>query len=162
MSEHAYRIGKSAVLMIASTLVAGTALVSILPDGPALADVQFLHALDDSPLELKPVKGEEFTDAVKSFHATGVNPYSGQAEALAKGKELYDENCSACHMPDATGKIGPSLVDEVYSSKRANTDIGMFEVIHSGASGAMRSFAQRGMTQDQMLQIIAYVRSLKK
>ena len=33
----------------------------------------------------------------------------------------------------------------------------MFEILYGGASGAMQSFARRGMTQDQMLKIIAYV-----
>jgi cytochrome c-L len=58
--------------------------------------------------------------------------------------------------------MGPSLVDDVFVNSRANTDIGMFEIIHSGASGAMRSFSQRGLTQDQILKIIAYIHSLKK
>ncbi|HMN37684.1 MAG TPA: hypothetical protein PKD49_08240 [Hyphomicrobium sp.] len=53
-------------------------------------------------------------------------------------------------------------VDDVFIYRRTNTDVGMFEVVHSGASGAMRSFAQRGMTQDQMLLVLAYVKSLKK
>jgi cytochrome c-L len=38
----------------------------------------------------------------------------------------------------------------------------MFEVIYGGASGVMPSWSKRGMTQDEMLEIIAYVRSLKK
>jgi cytochrome c-L len=58
--------------------------------------------------------------------------------------------------------MGPSLVDQVYSNKRANTDVGMFEIIHSGASGAMRSFAERGIKQDEILKIIAYIHTLKK
>jgi len=129
---------------------------------PALADVAFLNALDDSPLDLSPIKGEEITDAVKSFRKDGVDPYIGNAEAIAAGKALFDDNCQACHAADATGGMGPSLIDNVYSNTRANTDVGMFEVIHSGASGAMRSFSQRGVTQDQILKLIAYIHSLKK
>lgn len=136
--------------------------VTICFIAPALADVEFRHALDDSVLDVGPIKGEEFTDAVKAFHKTGENPYRGNAEAVAKGKERYDELCSACHNPDASGKMGPSLIDDVASSERANTDVGMFEVIHSGSSGAMRSFAQRGVTQDEILKIMSYVASLKK
>ena len=58
--------------------------------------------------------------------------------------------------------MGPSLVDDVYTNARANTDLGKFEIIHSGASGAMRSFSKRGITQDQILHLIAYINSLKK
>ena len=129
----------------------------------ATSGVEFRYALDDSALDItKPIKGEEFTDAVKSFHEAGINPYNGNAEAISFGKEKYDELCAACHMPDASGKIGPGLIDDVVSNKRANTDVGKFEVIYSGAAGAMRSFSERGVTQDQILKIIAYVNSLKK
>ena len=54
------------------------------------------------------------------------------------------------------------MVGTDWTYPRSATDVGMFEVIYGGASGAMQSFARRGMTQDQMLKIIAYVRSLAK
>lgn len=140
-----------------------TALMLSLTTTAALADVAFRYALDDSPLDVsKPIKGETFTDAVKAFHVTGVNAYNNDAAAIAKGKEIYDETCAACHNVDATGRMGPSLIDGVVSSSRANTDVGKFEIIHSGSSGAMRSFTDRGMTQDQILHVIAYINTLKK
>jgi len=128
---------------------------------PAIA-VEFRSALDDSAIDVAPIKGEEFTDAVKSFHETGENPYNGNADAIAAGKALYNENCQVCHKPDGSGGMGPSLIDDTVVNSRANTDVGMFEVIHSGAAGAMRPFSKRGMTQDQMLKIIAYIHTLKK
>lgn len=142
--------------MLAASLFAAAALA------PALADVEFRHALDDSPLDLAPISGETITDAVTSFRKDGKNPYNGNADAIAAGKELFDNDCQSCHASDGTGGMGPSLVDDVYVNERANTDVGMFEIIHSGASGAMRSFADRGVTQDQILKIIAYIHSLKK
>jgi cytochrome c-L len=129
---------------------------------PALAAIEFRHALDDSPLDLTPIEGEEITDAVKTFRETGADPYVGNAEAVAAGKALYEENCQACHMPDGSGGMGPSLIDEVILNERAGTDVGIFEIIHSGASGAMRPFSKRGVTQDQILKIIAYIHTLKK
>jgi cytochrome c-L len=130
---------------------------------PALAaGIEFRNALDDSPLDLTPIKGEVLTDAVKSFRETGVDPYVGNADAVAKGKALFDENCQSCHMPDGSGGMGPSLIDDVYVNKRADTDVGKFEVIHSGAAGAMKAFSKRGITQDQILQLIAYIHALKK
>lgn len=133
-----------------------------LSHSTALADVAFRNALDDSPLDLSPIKGEEFTDAVKSFHKDGVNPYNGNPEAIGQGKAQFEDHCQACHGEDATGGMGPSLVDNVFANNRANTDVGIFEIIHSGASGAMRSFSERGVTQDQILKIIAYIHTLKK
>jgi len=128
---------------------------------PAFA-VEFRSALDDSPIDIEPIKGEEFTDAVKSFHETGENPYNGNADAIAAGKALYNQDCQVCHKPDGSGGMGPSLIDDTVINPRADTDVGMFEIIHSGAAGAMRPFSKRGMTQDQMLQIIAYIHTLKK
>lgn len=129
---------------------------------PALADIEFRHALDDSPLDLSPIEGEQITDQVKEFYKTGKDPYDGNAEATAEGKALYEENCQTCHMPDGTGGMGPSLVDDIFLNERANTDVGKFEIIHSGAAGAMRPFSKRGVTQDQILKLIAYIHTLKK
>ncbi len=128
---------------------------------PALA-VEFRNALDDSPIDVSPIKGETFSDAVKSFHDTGTNPYVGNADAIAAGKKLFNDNCQVCHKPDASGGMGPNLTDDVVINERANTDVGKFEIIHSGASGAMKAFSKRGITQDQILQIIAFIDSLKK
>ncbi|MTD93863.1 c-type cytochrome [Hyphomicrobium sp. xq] len=139
-----------------ASLAIGLALVV-----PAAA-IEFLNALDDSPIDISPIKGEVFTDAVKSFQETGKNPYVGNPDAIAAGKALYDANCQVCHKPDGSGGMGPSLIDNTYVNKRANTDVGMFEVIHSGAAGAMRPFSKRGVTQDQILQMIAYIHTLKK
>ena len=50
--------------------------------------------------------------------------------------------------------------DVVY--KQMLTDPGMFAIIDGGASGAMQSFHRRGMKQDEILRIIAYVRTLDK
>lgn len=139
------------------------ALSILLGVGQAAGAVAFRYALDDSPLDVsKPIKGEVFTEVVKAFQVTGVNAYNNDAAAIVKGKEKYDELCAACHNPDATGHMGPSLIDEVVSNPRANTDIGKFEIIYAGASGAMRSFSDRGVTQDEILKIIAFLGSLRK
>lgn len=130
--------------------------------GPLRAEIVFHHALDNSALDVKPRPGEGETDAVKEFKTTGKNPYIGNEQALADGKKQYQANCQACHLPDGSGRIGPSLIGDTWVRERAATDVGMFEIIYGGASGAMQSFARRGMTQDEMLRIIAYVRSLKK
>jgi len=129
---------------------------------PAAAQVEFRHALDNSPLEIKPRPNEVETEAVKTFKATGTNPYLNQETALAQGKKLYEANCQSCHLKDGSGRLGPSLIGDKWIRERAATDVGMFEVVYGGAAGAMQSFARRGMSQDDMLKIIAYVRSLKK
>jgi cytochrome c-L len=130
--------------------------------GAAADPIVFRHVLDNSPLEVKPRPNEVETEAVKTFKETGKNPYNGNEQALAEGKRLYQVNCQACHLPDGSGRIGSTLIGDSWKYERAATDVGMFEILYGGASGAMQSFARRGMTQDQMLKVIAYVRSLKK
>ncbi len=147
-------------------VAAVTAISVICTDGQlfpvSASPVEFHSVLDNAPLKVESQPHEIETDAVKEFKSTGRNPYRGQDSALTEGKKLYESNCQACHAPNATGAIGPSLVGGKYIYPRVATDIGMFEVVYGGASGVMPSWSKRGMLQDQMLQIIAYVRSLKK
>lgn len=122
---------------------------------------QFTSPLDDSPLAIQLLPGEKITDGVQKFYDTGKDPYKGDAQALAEGKDLYDTYCQACHLPDGSGRIGPSLIGDTHHYPRFTTDKGMFEIIYGGAAGAMQPFGKR-LTQDQILHVMAYVRSLKK
>src|SRR4051794_13562939 len=71
--------------------------------------IVFRHVLDDSPLEVKPRPNEVETEVVKTFKETGKNAYVGDQAAFGEGKKLYQANCQACHLPDGSGRIGPSL-----------------------------------------------------
>jgi cytochrome c-L len=135
---------------------------AVLAVSEAPGEVAFRHALDNSPLEIKPRPNEVETEAVKTFKATGTNPYNDRPAALDQGRKLYETHCQSCHLKDGTGRLGPSLVDDAVIRERANGDIGMFEIVYGGSAGAMQSFARRGMSQDDMLKVIAYVRSLRK
>jgi cytochrome c-L len=106
--------------------------------------------------------GEVETPAVQKFRETGNNDYRGNADAIADGKRLYASNCIICHGADGTGKMGPTLVGKDVVYKQVLTDPGMFSIMDDGASGAMQSFHRRGMKQDEILRIVAYVRTLEK
>ena len=152
------RFRQCSVSFLAAAAVNGLA-VSFVAAGD-VAD--FKNPLDNSPMTFELQPGEIETPAVKKFKETGDNDYRGNADAMADGKKLYVSNCIVCHGADGTGKMGPTLVGKDVIYKQVLTDPGMFSIIYGGASGAMQSFHRRGMKQDEMLRIIAYVRTLDK
>lgn len=144
----------------AGILLVGLVLSQFAPAGAQ--PIVFKHPLDNSPLEVNLLPNEQETDAVKEFRATGQNRYRDAPAAMTEGKELYEQHCQSCHLPDGSGRLGPSLISDDWKYKRVANDVGMFEVIYAGAAGAMQSFFRRGVTQDETLKMIAYVRTLKR
>jgi cytochrome c-L len=129
---------------------------------PAAAeDIKFRYVIDDSPLDVSLKPGQQATDAVVEFKKTGKNPYNGNPEAVAAGKKLYTNNCQSCHLPNGSGGMGASLIGEKHTYERVKNDVGLFEVIFGGASGAMQPFSKR-MSQDEILKVMAFVRTLMK
>jgi cytochrome c-L len=122
----------------------------------------FKHPIDGAPIEVPLKPGEAETPAVKEFKQTGTNVYRDNAAAVQGGKALYEQWCQTCHNADASGKMGPPLVGGQYIYPQTATDVGMFSIIYAGASGAMQPFSKRDVTQDDMLKIIAYIRSLDR
>jgi len=101
-----------------------------------------------------------------------VNPLAGDPEAIARGRELFAENCAVCHGDDAHGDIGPSLVDDVFLYVKGDVgDADYFEIISNGtfegmveegrkAKGGMPDFGEE-LQKDEIWSIISYIRSLQ-
>jgi len=79
-------------------------------------------------------------------------------EAIAAGSQLWTTHCAACHLEDASGKIGPNLTDA--------------EWIHGGTPNDIRNVVANGVLEkgmpkwlpilgpDGVAQVSAYVASL--
>ncbi len=117
----------------------------------------FLHPFDGQPIDVPEATTK--TPALEQFKQTGVNAYRKDASAIAQGKALYEQWCQVCHDADGSGKMCPALIGSDHVYPQTSTDPGMFAILYAGASGAMQSFADR-ISQDDMLRIIAYVRTL--
>lgn len=140
--------------------------------GSAAADsgkaIEFLATQDGKPFV---IDAKLFTTpAAKEFLATGKNPYVGDADAIAKGKKVFQlYSCTQCHGADARGQVGPGLTGPIYKYPKDATNKGMFETIWHGTDGGMGAKGiglmvpgdnTQGITPDEMLQIIAWIRSM--
>jgi len=89
--------------------------------------------------------------------APASNKYEENAYALAQGKRLFRwYNCNGCHAQGG-GNMGPALMDGkwIYGSEPPQ----IFATIAQGRPNGMPSF--RGhITDDQIWQLVAYVRSM--
>jgi cytochrome c-L len=125
-------------------------------------EIVFHSVTDGSPLDLTPKPGEKETAAVRKFRRTGRNPYNQQEQALREGRRLYAARCQGCHLSNGKGRMGTSLVADQPEYSQSLTDAGMFEIIYGGATGSMQPFSLQGLRQDNMLKVMAYVRSLRR
>ena len=129
--------------------------------------IAFVTTQDGSPM---PIKAEYFDTAqAKEFMTTGKNPYIGNAEAVEKGKKLFQlYSCTQCHGPEAKGQVGPNLTGPDYRYPKDATNKGMFETIWHGTNGGMGAKGKglmdptdpaNGLSPDEVLKIIAWIRS---
>jgi cytochrome c-L len=156
----------AAAFVIGAASVAGAGTASKPQDATPVASesgepLEFIDVFG-SPLDVgEPRPDETFSEEVMEFHRTGENPYVDDEEAIEEGAKLYNSTCRGCHGKEASGGMGPSLVDEAVANERVTAHKGLFEVIYGGASGAMQAFGTR-LDQAEILKIMAYVDSLRQ
>lgn len=90
---------------------------------------------------------------------TGENIYNKDKDVITSGESLFATACAGCHGHHAEGKIGPALGDSYWTYPRARTDAGLFEVVYDGAR-AMMGPQRNNLTVDEILTVMAYVRSI--
>lgn len=145
------------------SLLAAAVLAIFSPATPVSAAAEggptYRHVLDGAPLEV-PTDAANLGAAVKRFHETGENPFVSDPQALNEGAEIYASTCAACHMPDGSGRIGPSFLDDDWTYDYTSTMRGRFAIVYGGGAGAMQAFADR-LSQDEILKVLAYIEKLQ-
>ena len=145
-----FRINKLA----AATLMGGLLASAVVAANPP----RFYNMIDGSALDFA---GKPESEAVKTFKATGINPYNTDPAKVAEGESLFATACSGCHGHHAEGKLGPGLADDYWTYPANATDAGLFSSLFGGLQGMMGP--QSGhLSQDEMLVIMSWIRSVFK
>jgi len=109
-----------------------------------------------SQYEAEVAVATEHMEAVKAAMPS-TNPYRGDAAGIAAGQEVWATICVACHKPDGSGLVGPSLVDPYW--KYGDSDEVLFETVSAGRPGGMPPWgAQLGT--EKIWQVLAYMETL--
>jgi|SRR5262245_16595858 len=92
--------------------------------------------------------------------AKKLNKFTGDAEAIKAGRALFLKwGCSGCHGVGGGGGMGPPLTDDVW--KFGSSDEVLFKLIKGQIDAAtMPKVFGAQMTDDEIWQIIAFVRSI--
>ncbi len=99
-------------------------------------------------------------------HAQDKNPFAGDPQAAKLGESQFRANCAFCHGLGARGGgRGPDLTRA--QKRHGSTDSEMFHNIHDGIAGTAMPAATNGgigvgMSDGEIWQVIAYLRSVEK
>jgi len=153
-------------IFLASSLTVSLLSALAITSNVALAG-DFTDTKNGQPLKISPDLFD--TEQAKKFMATGQNPYTGNPEAIASGKKLYQlYSCTQCHGSQAQGQTAVGLTGPKFNNAKSANDKGMFEIIWAGTNAGMGakgkglmdpSNPKNGMSPDEILKVIAWIRS---
>src|SRR2546430_402086 len=87
------------------------------------------------------------------------NPFAGNEQAIADGRDLYNRSCTACHGPEGTaGDRAPALAAPGRRYLRL-ADRDLFDAIVKGIPGTQ--MPPTGVTEDDAWKVAAFVRALR-
>ena len=124
-----------------------------------MAEITLRNTITGEALDMSFAKKGGDTEAFKQFMKDGKTPTTARKTSKKKARAMYMTGCSGCHGHEAEGKLGPGLADDYWTYPRNGTDIGLFETLFGGANGMMGP-QYVNFTTDEMLQIMAFLRSI--
>jgi cytochrome c oxidase cbb3-type subunit III len=91
------------------------------------------------------------------------NPFAGNAQAIAQGEQLYNQNCTSCHGPNGgAGELGPEIIHNLSMPLRGElNDNQILDVIRNGAPDTVMPAWNGKLADDDILKIGAFLHSLR-
>jgi cytochrome c oxidase cbb3-type subunit 3 len=87
------------------------------------------------------------------------NPFRGNSAAVQEGSLTFVTICAACHKPDGSGLVGPSLVDPYW--KYGDGDAELFESVSKGRPLGMPPWGPQ-LGNEKIWKVLAYMETLPK
>ena len=142
-------------------LVGLSAALSILVAACAAAEPT-PTATRAAPTATRPAASPTTAAAVSPTTAAAASPtrpavsptVAAAAGDVAAGKTVFDANCNACH-PGGEKGVGPSLKETKLTDDQIKTQVRQ-------GKGAMPAFAADKISDKQLTDLIAYIKSIKK
>jgi len=101
---------------------------------------------------------EEFKKNEGAFNPEVYATFSDK-EHIAKGKEIFENNCVACHLEKGAGDIGPNLTDEYWLWAKGTPETIYPVVFHGVPDNGMPDWSET-LSRDEIYQVVAYVQTL--
>ncbi len=97
--------------------------------------------------------------AIAAGDAATLNPLEGNAEAIEAGRQLYSNTCLFCHGAAGIGARAPNLVEGMFRPNGGADDAIAYGIILQGRPGTLMGGYDGTLSEDQIWQIISYLRS---
>ena len=124
------------------------ALISYIQQIPASKPLQKIDSIAHSIQRLNYVKEQKKWGNLRTF--------TNNETSIKKGKQLFEENCVACHMLDGGGGIGPNLTDRNWILGGGFKNV--FNVVSEGGRGGKGMIAwKQYLKPEEIAQVANYV-----
>lgn len=110
--------------------------------------------------QLKELKAAELSK-LNVFDLDHYNSWVQANDGVAKGEQVFQENCLSCHAEGGAGDIGPNLADKnwIYAKDRIASEI--FPIVRDGREDNGMPVWSEVLSKEDMYAAVAYIISLK-
>ncbi|PIR26843.1 MAG: hypothetical protein COX62_00270 [Deltaproteobacteria bacterium CG_4_10_14_0_2_um_filter_43_8] len=102
---------------------------------------------------------EKSAESEVLFDLAAVEKIQADAHEMDEAKQVFQQNCIACHGPEAGGGIGPNLTDDYWIHGAGVQDI--FAVIQNGVVEKGMLAWKGVLSREKIEELVAYVLSLR-